>query len=142
VITKEPSYNSKSPFRGVATLGTQQFGFVLDTAKPEEQPAPKAPRKVPLDPFGSGGAAVEVVRYQRLLFDQNGNGDLTDDPVVEALAPEGVIYPPGYTSFSFPRVDLTVDVDGTKIDYAFFFSGYSRSMQLAENSTTSTFTHP
>jgi hypothetical protein len=34
VITKEPSYNSKFPFRGVATLGTQKFGFVLDTDKP------------------------------------------------------------------------------------------------------------
>ena len=34
VISKEPSsYDSKHPFRGVAKLGSQSFGFVLDTAK-------------------------------------------------------------------------------------------------------------
>ena len=33
VISKEPStYNSQHPFRGVAKLGSQYFGFVFDTA--------------------------------------------------------------------------------------------------------------
>ncbi len=33
VINKEPSqYNSQHPFRGVAKLGSQYFGFVLDSA--------------------------------------------------------------------------------------------------------------
>ena len=125
IITKEPSYNSKTPFRGVASLGTQKFGFVLDTAKAEDQPQPqpKAPRKAPVDPFG--GEGVEAVRYSRLLFDLNHNGDLTDDPVIEAPASAGGPFGAGYQSFSFPRVDLTVDVDGTKIDYAFLLSGYS-----------------
>jgi hypothetical protein len=67
-----------------------------------------------------------------LHFDLNGNGDLTDDPVIEALAPGNVRYPPGYASFSFPRVDLTVDVDGTGIEYAFFFSGTSRLLSFSE----------
>ena len=32
VISKEPSaYNSQHPFRGVAKLGSQHFGFVFDT---------------------------------------------------------------------------------------------------------------
>ena len=32
VISKEPStYNSQHPFRGVAKLGSQYFGFVFDT---------------------------------------------------------------------------------------------------------------
>lgn len=119
VITKEPSYNSKSPFRGVATLGTQKFGFVLDTDKP----APEAE--------GDQGTPA-VQNYNRLYFDLNGNGDLTDDAVIEALAPGNVRYPPGYASFSFPRVDLTVDVDGTEIDYAFFFSGSARSLSFGE----------
>jgi hypothetical protein len=108
VITKEPSYNSKFPFRGVATLGTQKFGFVLDTDKP----APEAE-----------GAQITPVlhNYKRLHFDLNGNGDLTDDPVIEALDPGNVRYREGSASFSFPRVDLTVDVEGTEVDYAFFF---------------------
>ncbi len=117
VITKEPSYNSKFPFRGVATLGTQKFGFVLDTDKPAAE-------------ADGDGNPPAVQHYNRLHFDLNGNGDLTDDPVIEALAPDNARYPRGYASFSFPRVDLTVEVDGAEIDYAFFFSGSSRSLSI------------
>jgi hypothetical protein len=89
VIQKEPAeYQTDRPFRGVAKLGSQHFGFVLDTA-PEKQ----GPQTV------EGGAAEkqekgeededkprsQLVRYNRLLFDRNHNGDLTDDEVIEAL---------------------------------------------------------
>ena len=39
VVKKEPEYAAKQPFRGVAALGSQHFGFVLDTvsAPPEEE---------------------------------------------------------------------------------------------------------
>ena len=44
IVKKEPAkYVSEKPFRGVATLGGQQFAFVLDAAEvktpPEEQKA-------------------------------------------------------------------------------------------------------
>jgi len=32
VVTKEPEYASASPFKGVAKLGSQEFGFAFDTA--------------------------------------------------------------------------------------------------------------
>lgn len=133
VITKAPaSYNSKSPFRAVAKLGTQQFGFVIDSRKAEEpakeaakeSAAAKTPRSVPALPD-----------YGRLLFDVNHNGDLTDDPVIEAQAAAERGFPTGYLSFSFPRVDLTVEADGTKIDYAFTVSGYGHSQVLNEKQT-------
>jgi hypothetical protein len=137
VITKEPaSYNSKSPFRAVAKLGTQQFGFVIDSRKADELAAE------PAKEAAKGSAAAKTPRpvpalpdYGRLLFDVNHNGDLTDDPVIEAQAAAGRGFPTGDLSFSFPRVDLTVDADGTKIDYAFTVSGYGHSQVLNEKQT-------
>lgn len=134
VITKEPaSYNSQSPFRAVAKLGTQQFGFVLDSRKAADKPAAAAEEPKPGAAPGSAKVAPQPLVYDRLLFDLNHNGDLTDDPVIEAppqVAGHTSISG-GYANFSFPRVDLTVDLDGTKIDYAFFLSGYSQSQYLS-----------
>jgi len=132
VIKKEPpSYNSKFPLRAVAKLGTQQFGFVLDSREAEKKPdaAEGEPQK-PAPPAGDTKQPPALPAFSRLLFDLNHNGDLTDDPVVEAQAQEGVRYPPGYASFSFPRVDLTVEAEGTQIDYAFVISGYAHSQYL------------
>jgi hypothetical protein len=137
VITKEPaSYNSKSPFRAVAKLGTQHFGFVIDSRKADE------PAAEPAKEAAKESAAAKTPRpvpalpdYGRLLFDVNHNGDLTDDPVIEAQAAAGRGFPTGYLSFSFPRVDLTVEADGTKIDYAFTVSGYGHSQVLNEKQT-------
>lgn len=134
VITKEPpQYHSKFPFRGVAKLGTQQFGFVLDSRAAEKKPEAKdgEPKK-PAPPEGDKKPLPELENYSRLLFDLNHNGDLTDDPVIEAQTQPGVRYPPGYLNFSFPRVDLTVEAEGTKIDYAFFLSGYGHAQYLNE----------
>ncbi len=41
--------------------------------------------------------------------------------------PEDRRFQPGYWWYQFPRVDLTIDVDGTKVDYAFFFTAYART---------------
>ena len=63
VVKREPAkYVSTHPFRGVATLGSKQYGFVLDKqdAKSED--------------------------FDRLYFDLNGNGDLTDDKPIEKPA--------------------------------------------------------
>ena len=136
VIKKEPpTYNSKSPLRAVAKLGTQQFGFVLDSREAEKKPeAAEGEPKKPAPPQGETRQPPQVPDFGRLLFDLNHNGDLTDDPVVEAQAAPGVRYPPGYSNFEFPRVDLTVEAEGTKIDYAFVISGYAHSQYLNEKS--------
>ena len=100
-VKKEPAkYFSERPFRGVAKLGSQEYGFALDS-KDEEAKG-----------------------YGRLYFDLNHNGDLTDDKVIEAQEPPRS-YSSGSSRAEFPRVDLTVDADGTKVDYAFTLSAYS-----------------
>ncbi len=90
-------YLSKQPLRGVATLGSQKFGFVLDQK----------------DEKSKG--------YDRLYFDLNGNGDLTDDRPIDAASTRQLpILVASYTQSHFPRVDLSIDVDGKKLDYSFF----------------------
>lgn len=135
VIKKEPaSYHSKSPFRGVAELGSQHYGFVLDT-DPVEEPAaenpsaPKPPAKEPsaaVPPMGGIAAPMRIMieagglpPYRRLHFDLNHNGDLTDDAVVEAPASRT-----GTAVFS--PIDVRLDLDGKKVDYAFRLSVSSR----------------
>lgn len=133
VIKKEPAkYSAKNPFRGVAKLGTQQFGFVLDAVPDEKkngETKPKAKSKLP-----------ELRIYNRLYFDLNHNGDLTDDQVVKANENKGRIYTSSsysYGQYSFPRVDVTVDADGTKVDYAFLFSGYAQAQENYQYATAS-----
>ena len=132
VIKKEPpSYNSKSPFRAVAKLGTQQFGFVLDSREAETKPAATDEEsKKPASSEEVNTNLPDLPDYGRLLFDLNHNGDLTDDPVIEAESRGTIGYPAGFRSFSFPRVDLTIEADGTKIEYAFSLSGYSHAQYV------------
>ena len=104
VIKTEPEkYQLKHPFRGVARLGGQEYGFVLDAKDAE-----------------SSG-------YSRLYFDFHHNGDLTDDKPVDAVEAKGR-YPvsSSYRYHSFPRVDVTLALDGQKLDYSFFLTVYSR----------------
>ncbi len=69
--------------------------------------------------------APKAIHYNRLYFDSNHNGDLTDDKVIESEASPGmVVFGGNYARFSFPQVELTVDADGTPVDYAFTISGY------------------
>jgi hypothetical protein len=134
VIQKEPAkYNSRHPFRGVAKLGTQEFGFVLDSASAEKAPADaqnpseKDEAKNAAEAKASPAAAAPNLEgYSRLYFDLNHNGDLTDDKVIEAeQLPRGIRLPVGYSQYTFPRVDVSLDAGGTKMEYAFFFRVYS-----------------
>ena len=116
VISKEPDkYESAHPFRGVLELGGQKVGFVLD-AKPvagtaaEKKDQPNTP------------ALPAAPRYQRLFLDANHNGDVMDDPVIEA--PDRVDSPPIFANFrsasyQFPQIDLAIDVEGTTMNYSF-----------------------
>ncbi len=99
-MKKEPKkYVAEHPFRGLAKLGSKEYGFVLDQK----------------DKKSKG--------YDRLYFDLHGDGDLADakpiDAETPAAGPRGVAA--GYVQAVFPRVDLAVDVDGKKLDYSFFF---------------------
>ncbi len=67
LVEKQPEkYNSKQPFRGIAKLGDKQYGLVLDTLDADSQ------------------------SYGLLYFDVNGNGDLTDDGVIESFETQRV----------------------------------------------------
>lgn len=101
LVKKQPKkYHSQEPFRGVAKLGSEEYAFVLDTA----------------DDKSKG--------FDRFYFDRNHNGDLTDDEVIKADPSRSMGQGDMYQA-QFPRVDVTLDVDGAKVDYAFFFRLYS-----------------
>jgi len=122
VIKKEPAkYQTDKPFRGVVKLGSQHFGFVLDTAAEDKDDKGKEKEKKP-----SGNTRkFEIVRYNRLLFDLNHNGDLTDDEVIEAKEPRGTSRQSNYANYAFPRVDLTIETEGVEMEFAFTFSVYA-----------------
>ena len=93
VIKTEPKYVFQAPFRGVVKLAGRSYGFALDAA------------------------GAKAVGYDRLYFDANGNGDLTDDPKVSAT--EAAQTGPTVSQSQFPRVNVTLDVGGEKVEHAF-----------------------
>ena len=102
-VKKEPpKYEYENPYKGVVTLGSDKYLFVLDSSD------------------------INTKGFHKLYFDRNLNGDLTDDSVIEAMAlPKGVNFGPGSMRREFPRQDLMVNVDGKKHDYSVFFEAYS-----------------
>ena len=164
IVKKEPKYQSKYPFRGVVKLGSQEFAFALDVVAPKAAPEAKKPESKPISakgtpsPEAAGEALLSLGKlfglvsdeqptakpaipvkefsYNRLYFDANHNGDLTDDKVVELsaeanLAAELAPVIQSFLRFEFPRVDVTIDVEGTKLDYSFYLEGYAYSMASA-----------
>ncbi|MGO8745178.1 MAG: hypothetical protein ACLQNE_04235 [Thermoguttaceae bacterium] len=157
IVTKEPKYQSQYPFRGVIKLGSQEYAFALDVAAPPPAPKAKSPdgKETPAKPTTEAAAssqssslvtklrgaltgeesaakpaiAIKAYSYNRLYFDFNQNGDLTDDKVVELRADSNRISPAmaggmSYASFEFPRIDVTIDVDGTKLAHSFYLEGH------------------
>jgi hypothetical protein len=98
VVKKEPAkLHAENPLRGVAKLGSKLYGFVLDS----------------IDDKSKG--------YDRLYFDLNGNGDLTDDQPIDVLPSKNRAAPSAtYDRSEFPRVDLMIDVEGRQLPYSFF----------------------
>ena len=115
-VKKYPKLNSKRPLYGSVTFGADrddpkaavELHFVVDESEPaakkKPEPAAKKPRKRSLlkalvesftGPAEEPGPAVKR-NFDRLIFDVNGDLDLTNDPVLKpmkdppkALAPEG-----------------------------------------------------
>ena len=73
--------------------------------------------------------------YNRLYFDVNGNGDLTDDKPISAT--EVNCPTPGLSQSQFPRVDISLDVDGKSVEYSFLLSAMCRQSSTASYATVS-----
>jgi hypothetical protein len=158
IVTKEPKYKSEHPFRGVLKFGSQEYAFALDAVPPPEEKKPDAKKSdakkteakttdgtAAKAESGSllsvlGGAlagatpakppmSLKAVRYNRLYFDANHNGDLTDDKVIEAPASADRAAAMGgnmaYWPVEFPRIDVAIEVDDAKLDYSFHLQGYA-----------------
>ncbi len=152
IVKKEPAYESDQPFRGVVKLGTEEYAFALDAVSPhppekeakQAEAAKTEPEKLsPDSPLAklrerllkTEAAAPKAVTYNRLYFDFNHNGDLTDDKVIEATSSDRQLLRTSsddserttYVNFEFPQVEVTFDADGTKVEYAFTLRGYAQS---------------
>ena len=98
---KEPKYTSDFVIRGVVKLGKDYYPLACDSADMKKQ------------------------GFDTLYFDANRNGDLTDDPVINAKKSNLKRTNVGSDSVplrSFPRVDVRIRVGDTELDYAFFMS--------------------
>ena len=93
VVKQEPSYTSSTPIRGVTRFGGHEYGFAFDSV-------------------GS-----KATGFNRLYFDLDGNGDLTDDKPINALP--GNSLGGGMSQSQFPRVDIKLEAKGQSIDYSF-----------------------
>ena len=130
----------------MAKLGSQEFAFALDAVSPakaekadgkkaasgQQKPNADSPLANLANQLVKAAApdektSLSAISYNRLYFDFNHNGDLTDDKVIEAERETGSrvmsVGGQSYCQFQFPRVDVTIDVEGTKLDYSFFLRG-------------------
>ncbi|NLS92825.1 MAG: hypothetical protein GXX96_11780 [Planctomycetaceae bacterium] len=155
VVKKEPKYVAETPFRGVAALGSQHYGFALDAALPEkakEEPAKEsgqektkaeekgAEKKEAVEKKEEGGVLSVL---SKAFAPSAPKAELKADVVSFArlyfdlnhngdLTDDEVIEATSSRAYSgtrsqsvFPTVGLTIEADGKKMDYAFRFRVYS-----------------
>ena len=107
IVKTEAKYSAKVPFRGVAKLGGHDYAFALDS--------------------------VKNVGYDKLYFDLNRDGDLTND---KPLTATNVSAPAtGVSQSQFPRVDLKLEAGDKSVDYSFLLSTFCQ--QTAAESSAS-----
>lgn len=99
-----PELHSRRPVFARATFGEREHLLILDRT------------------------GVNAPFYDRLFFDANANGDLTDDPVAQ---PEDPPRRPG--TFSSPPIEVMVPRDGTEVAYSFIAEAFHP--ELAEGDT-------
>jgi hypothetical protein len=129
IVKKEPKYLSAHPFRAVLKLGSKEYAFALDVVPPPAKDAKSDDKKAKSDDkktkekgkTKAAKAASASTTFNRLYFDLNHNGDLSDDKPVDAEMVQGARRWGGF--FQFPRVDVVLDEAGTKLDYSFFLAG-------------------
>jgi hypothetical protein len=150
IVKKEPAYKSDYPFRAVAELGGKKFAFAFDAVPID----PKAAKKVDGKPTEKdnnvksedtetkSATKTKILSYNRLYFDFNGNGDLTDDKVVDAgPATQSDGEGESWTTYQFPRVEVPLDIDGDKFTFACSISGFLQQqdgLRYASASLTAT----
>jgi hypothetical protein len=101
-VKKEPEkYECKAPFRAVMKLGSENVAFVLDSTN-----------------LAKG--------YDRLYFDRNRNGDLTDDEVIKANATSSGFFGGNSSQRDFPRLDVMVKAGDASFEASFFLTVYSQ----------------
>lgn len=142
LVKKEPKYQSPHPFRAVAKVGLDEYAFALDCSAPKPAAKDEKPKTEKAKTQPKSDSAIDKLKeklaktippvklplYDRLCFDFNHNGDLTDDKVIEAKVTSG----PGgsansYSQLQFPRLDVKLVIDGTPMEAAFFLRGYGSS---------------
>ncbi len=103
-IKKEPSkYLCEQPFRGVFGLGSRKYGFALDSTN------------------------LEKKGYNRLWFDSNHDGDLSDEKPITSKPNRG-FQSANYTNNEFPRQHVEVETEGVKYEIAFAITAYANWM--------------
>lgn len=121
IVKKEPKYVSKHPFRGVVSFGSQSYAFALDLIPPPAKKSDKKEGDKNAKPKTEKKTTPERISYNRLYFDLNHNGDLTDDKPIDVRPQEGAQI--WGTAFRFPRVDVVLDDAGARYDYSFLLTG-------------------
>jgi hypothetical protein len=123
IVKKEPKYRSERPVRAVIKLGSQEYAFALDAIPPASKDAKADAEKTKKEENRKTGKALAPapIGYNRLYFDLNHNGDLTDDKPIDVEPQRGPRRVGSF--FQFPRIDLMIDDAGTKLDYSFFLEG-------------------
>lgn len=114
ITKKEPdSYQCKHPFRGVFKFGDFDYPFVLD------------------------GKNLDSSGYDTLYFDANRNGDLTDDPKIQANdLPQNIRFGNHSAHREFPRQTIKVTAGEKSYDYSFFVQVYSNTeMNMGPNTS-------
>ncbi len=135
IKTDRAEYRATHPVRGVIKLGSQDFGFVLDSSVNKEEELDEEEQADQKEESGGLLSSLsrillgekakpkktddfQLVPYDRLYFDCDHDGDLTDEEVVDASTTSNYA-DRTYVATSFPRVDVPILVDSTKLDYAF-----------------------
>jgi hypothetical protein len=116
IVSKEPAtYQTEHPLRAVLTLAGNKYAFAVD-------------RK-----------SKKSVGYDRLYFDLNGNGDLTDDAPIDAPDADKTAKPEksndGWVSIgrAFPRVDFKIRAKDREWDYSLLFIANTNTRGKDEN---------
>ena len=137
IVNKEPKYESDHPFRGVVKFGSHEYAFVLDVVPPPPAKEDSKETKPSNDADEAKDAkppAPKATAYNRLYFDFNHNGDLTDDKVIEVNMWQSMAttYNQDGTPkeimvrYDVPGLDLKIDAGGTPLDYSFTLAGQAQ----------------
>jgi len=95
LVKKQPAkYETDKPFRCVARFGKGEYGLVFDSTD------------------------LKKKGFNRLYFDRNGNGDLTDDEVIKAASSNSMQWNDGVQT-TFAMLTVPIKADGSEYDYSF-----------------------